>query len=103
MTSSILSAWGPCICHNRQCNTITVECARCAACRDQADKLPWADEVFISKADFDDKKQRMADLEGQVSSPPMPHWPLHPPFHHSYVHEAFIVPISQPISIELYA
>ena len=37
------------------------------ACRDQADKLPWADEVFISKADFDDKKQRMADLEGQVS------------------------------------
>ena len=38
------------------------------ACRDQAEKLPWADEVFISKADFDDKKQRMADLEGQVSN-----------------------------------
>ena len=36
------------------------------ACRDQGEKLPWADEVFISKADFDDKKQRMSDLEGQV-------------------------------------
>ena len=36
------------------------------ACRDQGEKLSWADEVFISKADFDDKKQRMSDLEGQV-------------------------------------
>ena len=36
------------------------------ACRDQGEKLPWSDEVFISKADFDDKKQRMSDLEGQV-------------------------------------
>ena len=42
------------------------------ACRDQAEKLPWADEVFISKADFDDKKQRMVDLEGQVSNAFMP-------------------------------
>ena len=36
------------------------------AYRDQGEKLSWADEVFISKADFDDKKQRMSDLEGQV-------------------------------------
>ena len=42
-----------------------IEWMHVLACRDQAERLPWADEVFFSKADFDDKKQRMADLEGQ--------------------------------------
>ena len=35
--------------------------------RDQGEKMPYADEVLLPKLDLDEKKQRILELEGQVS------------------------------------
>ena len=34
--------------------------------REAGDKLPYAEEVLVSKADLEEKKQRIAELDAQV-------------------------------------
>ena len=36
------------------------------------EKLPWAEEVLVSKADLDERRARVAELEQQVSGPERP-------------------------------
>lgn len=37
-----------------------------ARARETGDKLSWAEEVLVSKADLEEKKQRIAELHAQV-------------------------------------
>lgn len=36
-------------------------------CRDQGERLAYAEEVLLPKADLDEKKQRIVELEGQAN------------------------------------
>ncbi len=38
--------------------------------RDQGEKLAWAEEVLMSKADLDERRQRITDLEAQACTEP---------------------------------
>lgn len=37
-----------------------------AVCRDQGEKMAYADDVLLPKVELDEKKQRIVELEGQV-------------------------------------
>ena len=38
-------------------------------CREVAERLPWAEEVLVSRGDLEDRRQRVAELEAQAWFP----------------------------------